>query len=106
MIVGWGYFLSSLPPRLSPLSSFFPTCSVERCFCARFLLRPAIVGRERLCNSAELIWSNDKEGNDVLGADEEALRLAPLKPKSGELRKIRQGDIADMVDIRAGTEVV
>ncbi len=105
MIVGWGYFLSSLPPRLSPLS-FFPTCSVERCFCARFLHLPALLGRERLCNSAELIWSNDKGGNDVLGADEEALRLAPLKPKSGELRKIHQGDIADMVEISAGTEVV
>ena len=23
MIVGWGYFISSLPPRLSPLSFFF-----------------------------------------------------------------------------------
>jgi len=105
MNVGWGYFLSSLPPRLSPLSSFFPNCSVERCFCAGFLLRPALLGRECLCNSAELIWSKDKGGNDVLGV-EEALRLAPLKPKSGELCKIRQSHIADVVEVTAGTEVV
>jgi len=34
MIVGWGYFLSSLPPRLSPLSSFFPSVLAKGFFCA------------------------------------------------------------------------